>query len=119
MHIDIANLDAVLFSFFWLDIQSVKAFLAQSANNKEGSVFSKDIDIKPLLNLQYGYNQNPQRATFFSVGKNAAIMFPNLQDGWVTLFWSISRGLKARACYMKIMDHNKLVNSSNYLALLH
>jgi hypothetical protein len=112
--IDITNLDAVLFSFYWLDIQSIKKYLAQYAQKWNGG-FSEDIDIDPLLHLQYAYNPNPQRATFFSVGKNTTIMFPNLQDGWRTLFHNIARGLKAKACNMTIMDDKRMIDPGNYL----
>jgi hypothetical protein len=92
--VNIADLDAVLFSFYWIDISSVKEYLAQQTQGWN-AVFSEDINISPLLDLQYIYGPNPKRATFFSVGINATIMFPNLQDGWYTLFNNITHSLKA------------------------
>jgi len=114
LDIDIANLDAVLFSYFWLDIKSVKKLLEQRTQ-KDNAIISGDIDIKPLLELNYAYNPNPKRATFFTTSENAAIMFPNVQDGWSTLFHVIANGLKAKACCMIIMDCSKFADSSNYL----
>jgi hypothetical protein len=114
LDIDIANLDAVLFSYFWLDIKIVRKILEQRTQ-KDNAIISEDIDIKPLLDLNYTYNPNPKRATFFSASENATIMFPNMQDGWNTLFHVIANGLKMKACYMAIMDYRKLVDSSNYL----
>ena len=111
--IDIASLDAVLFSFYWSDIRSLKEYLAQHAQEWNGA-FSEDVNINPLLNLQYAYNPNPQRATFFSVEKNTTIMFPNLQDGWRTLFNNIAHGLKTKACCITIMDDKKMIDSANY-----
>ena len=113
MHIDIASLDAVLFSFYWLDIQDVKKYLAQK--EASNAVFSEDVNIEPLLNLQYAYNPNPARAAFFSVANGATIMFPNLQDGWITLFNNITNGLNAKACNIKIIDYNKIVDPGAYL----
>ena len=115
LNIDIAVLDAVLFSYFWLDIQSVKEYLMHTEKMRN-AVFSENIDIKPMLDLNYAYNPNPKRATFYSVSENVTIMFPNLQDGWITRFYSIADKLKAKACYMKIMDYRKFPDdSSNYL----
>ena len=111
MNIDISNLDAILFSYFWLDIKSVRTLLEQGI--LKNAVITEDADIKPLLNLQYGYNTTPMRATFFSVAKNTTIMFSNLQDGWATLYNTIANRLKAKSCYMRIMDCNKIVDASN------
>jgi len=112
LNIDVANLDAVLFSYFWLNIQSVKEFLEQRGQ-KDIFAITENADIKPLLNLNYAYNPNPMRATFFSVAENETIMFPNLQDGWATLFHTITNSLKTKSCYMKIIDSNKIVDASN------
>ncbi|MDR2546826.1 MAG: hypothetical protein LBC96_04850 [Lachnospiraceae bacterium] len=114
MNVDIANLDAVLFSYFWLDIKVVRGFLEQRTQ-KDNAVISDNVDINPLLSLYYAYNPNPKRAIFFSVADNATIMFPNLQDGWNTLFHVIANGLFAKACNMTIMDNSKFTDSSNYL----
>ena len=110
MHVDITVLDAVLFSVYWTDIQVIREHLAQNKN----ATFTSDINIEPLLNLQYAYNPNPLRATFFPMANGYTIMFPNLQDGWATLFYNITRRLKAKSCYMTIMDYKKLVDASNY-----
>ena len=112
MNIDIVRLDAVLFSHFWLDIKSVKELLEQMT--LKGSSISQDIDINPLLDLQYAYGPSPMRATFFPITENTTIMFPNVQDGWFTLFSSITKRRNAKSCYMKIMDLNKIVDASNY-----
>ena len=111
MFINIAELDAVLFTFYWTDIKSIKKCLEQ---NSKG-VFSDKIDIKPVLNLQYAYNPNPLRAAFFPVTKDTTIMFSNIQDGWFTLFCSIANAIDIKACYMRIMDDRKIENPSNYL----
>ena len=113
MDIKIANLDAVLFSYFWHDIKSVKEIVEQLT--LKGAAISKDVDIEPLLNLSYAYGPSLMRATFFSTSENTTIMFPNLQDGWFTLFSTITSKLKAKSCYMKIMDSNKIVDGANYL----
>lgn len=110
MLVDIAGLDAAIFAFYWNDIQSIKACLAQN----EKAVFSDNINIEPLLDLQYAYNPNPLRATFFPVTRDTTMMFPNLQDGWLSLFHSTAATMKTRACHMKIMDDTKIINPANY-----
>ena len=112
MRIDIATLDAVLFSIYWTNIQAIKEHLAKSKN--AAFRFTNNINIEPLLNLQYAYNPNPQRAIFFPITRGCTIMFPNLQDGWASLFHNIANGLNSKACYMRIMD-DTIVETSNYL----
>ena len=109
MRIEIANMDVVLFSFFWTDIQTVKKYLAQ---NKE-AVFSDDTDITPILDLQYAYNANPLKATFYPIKNDCTIMFPNLQDGWFSLYKNIAKGLNSKSCYMTIMDDEKFAYPAN------
>ena len=112
MKIDINNLDALLFTFFWKDIKSIKSFLENGQS--ENTVFSDDVDITSLLNLEYAYNPNPLRATFFKVTENTCIMFPKLQDGWRSLSRQITQNMKATSCYMRIMDDKKILLPSNY-----
>ena len=110
MRIEMAALDAIIFSFFWTDIQTIKSYLAQNSK----AVFSDDINIEPLLNLQYAINPNPKKAVFFPVKKYCTIMFPNLQDGWFTLFANIAWGLNIKSCHIRIMDDIKIVDPSNF-----
>jgi hypothetical protein len=109
--IDVAALDAVMFSWFWLNIDAVRECLARD----EKAAFSQDVDITPLLDLQIAYNPNSLRVTFFAAGENATIMMPNLQDGCYTLFRRVAAQTKARSFYACIMDDSKLLNPSNYL----
>ena len=110
MRIEIANMDVILFSFFWTDIHAVKKYLAQ---NKE-AVFSDDTDITPILDLQYAYNANPLKAIFYPIKNDCTIMFPNLQDGWLTLYKNIAKGLNSKSCYMMIMDDKKFAYPANF-----
>lgn len=112
MVLDIGKIDAILFTYFWTNVNNIRAFLEQ---NNEKAVFSDDIDIAPLLNLEYAYNPNPLRATFFSVTENTCIMFPKLQDGWSSLSSYITNGLKIKSYYFRIMDDKKILMPSNYL----
>lgn len=62
MQINIHQLDALLFTYFWADIHTIRTYLEQ---NNKGGIFSteKDVDKSPL-HLEYTYNPNPQKTAF-------------------------------------------------------
>ena len=111
MKVNIAELDAILFTFFWTDIGSIKRHLEQGNRG----AFTDNTDIAPMLNLEYAYKPNPLRATFFEAGQNACIMFPNLQYGWQSLVGRIKQAMQIKSCYIRIMDDKKMLMPSNCL----
>ena len=110
MNIDLNLME--YFTFSWLDtsLGSIEKYFLVNNFNKF------NITKEHNKNITVGFEYNPKIFVSHFVEKNnGIIMLPNLQDGWITLFYRLTSDLKINGYHFKICSNKVPYNCIIYI----
>jgi hypothetical protein len=112
MTIDLISMDYFTFSWFDTSLDIIEKYIGMNDFKEWNINFTKNC--AKSIKVNFEYNPNIITAYFLS-GNDGIIMLPNLQDGWLALFYRMANDLKINGYHFKLCSDKEPYNCLIYL----